>query len=111
MWQVHDLDRIDKHRRLALTAAAVRHAAVGVPEGVEPEMQWFHLHGAVVDGQQIASYLGGDRGVEFLYDLGVTLTDGPSNITGSTVGEILDSLFGHVQWVVGSIEFVSRRPR
>jgi hypothetical protein len=52
VWQVHDLDRIDKHRRLALTAAAaVRHPGIGVPEGVEPEPEWFHLHGAVTDGQ------------------------------------------------------------
>jgi hypothetical protein len=106
VWLVHDLDRIDKHRRLALTAAAVRHAAVGIPEGVEPEVKFFHLHGPVVDGQLIASYLGSHLGVEFLYDLGVTLVDGPASITGATVAETLDSLFNHVAWMVTRIEFV-----
>ena len=108
LWQVHDLDRIDKHRRLALTAAAVRHAAVGIPERFEPEVKFFHLHGAVFDGQRIASYLGAELGVEFLHDRGVTLTDGPASDAGWTLGEMLDSLFNHVHSTVGRIEFASR---
>jgi hypothetical protein len=43
VWTIHDLDRIDKHRRLAVTAAAVRHAAVGIPDGIEPEVKFFSL--------------------------------------------------------------------
>jgi hypothetical protein len=107
VWLVHSLNVIDKHRRLTLTAAAVRHPGFGVPEGVEPEPQWFHVEGAVTDGQRIASYLGDDLGVQFLYDLGVTLTDGPASDAGWMLGEMLDSLFNHVQWMVTRIEFAS----
>jgi hypothetical protein len=102
---------IDKHRRLTVTAAAVRHPGIGVPEGVEPEPRWFHVEGAVSDGQQIASYLGADLGVEFLHDRGVTLTDGPASDAGWTLGEMLDSLFNHVQWTVKRIELASRATR
>jgi hypothetical protein len=107
LWQVHDLDRIDKHRRLALTAAAVRHPAVGVPAGVEPEVKFFHRHGAVFDGQRIASYLGADLGVEFLHDRGVTLIDGPASDAGWTLGEMLNSLLDRVHWTVGCIASTS----
>lgn len=106
-WLVHDLDRIDKHRRLALTAAAVRHPGIGVPEGVEPNPRWFHVEGPVADGDLIASYLGADLGVQFLYDRGVALMDDAAGITGSNIGETLDSLFGHAEFIVGRIEFAS----
>ena len=108
IWLVHSLDVIDKHRRLTLTAAAVRHPGIGIPEGVEPEPQWFHVEGAVTDGQRIASYLGAELGVEFLHDRGVTLTDGPASDAGWTLGEMLDSLLNRVHWTVGRIEFASR---
>lgn len=109
LWQVHDLDRIDKHRRLALTAAAIRHAGVGIPEGIEPEVEFFHLEGRVVHDQLIATYRGAELGVHFMYDRGVTLVDQPADISGSTVGETLDSLFGHVQWTVRRMEFAQPR--
>jgi hypothetical protein len=108
VWLVHSLDVIDKHRRLTLTAAAVRHPGLGVPEGVETAPEWFHVEGAVTNGQRIASYLGADLGVEFLHDRGVTLSDGPAGDAGSMLGEMVDSLFNHVQWTVLSIESPSR---
>jgi hypothetical protein len=107
IWTVHDLDRIDKHRRLAVTAAALRHPAVGVPEGVEPEVRFFHFDGPVVDDQLIASFLGADLGVNFMHDRGVTLVEGPPETSFNTIGETLDSLFNHVLWVVRRIETVS----
>jgi hypothetical protein len=108
LWLVHTLDVIDKHRRLALTAAAIRHVGIGVPEGVEPELRGFHFEGAVTDGQRIASYVGADLGVQFMHDRGVTLTDGPASDAGWPIGEMLDSLLNHVQWTVARIESASR---
>ena len=61
----------------------------------------------MTDGQRIASYLGEDRGVEFLYDRGVTLADGPASDAGWMLAEMLDSLFIQVQSTVTRIEFAS----
>ena len=36
IWQLHNLDRIDKHRRLALTAAALRQPASASPRASSP---------------------------------------------------------------------------
>jgi hypothetical protein len=58
LWRVHELDRIDKHRRLAITTAAVRHPFVTNPAGVEPKPKFFHAGGPVSDGRLLLSYLG-----------------------------------------------------
>jgi hypothetical protein len=110
VWTVHDLDRIDKHRRLAVTAAAVRHAAVGIPDGIEPEVKFFHFEGPVVHDQLIASWLADHLGVEFLHDRGVTLAEGPRERRGNTIGETLHSLFAHILWIVRRIEVASGAP-
>jgi len=105
LWRVHELDRIDKHRRLAVTAAALRHPFVSIPEGVEPETTFFHAEGPVRDGQLLLSYTGADAGVGSYFDLGVAVTD--ANAGADIVAEMLESLLQHVDWVVWRIQAAS----
>ena len=60
------------------------------------------------DGDLLASYLGADRGVSFMFDRGVILLDGPRESTGATVVERLDGLLRDVHWRVGQIERAER---
>jgi hypothetical protein len=46
LWTLHHLNRIDKHRRLALTTAWLDMPAITVPEGVTPRIKWSRAEGA-----------------------------------------------------------------
>jgi hypothetical protein len=76
LWRVHDLDRIDKHRRLTVMAASLGHHLIGVPDGVEPDEKFYFESGPVHDGQLLASYLGAEEGVQYLAELGIVLAEG-----------------------------------
>jgi hypothetical protein len=51
LWRVHELDRIDKHRRLTVTAAAIESPYVTVPDNVEPQIQFLHAEGPSTTGR------------------------------------------------------------
>jgi hypothetical protein len=76
---------------------------IGVPEGVEPDVRFFHESGPVPDGQLLATYLGAEAGVEYIFDRGVALTDGGLGVREFPVGDIRGSLLQHVEWVVSRI--------
>lgn len=112
LWRVHDLDRIDKHRRLTVMAASLGHHGVGVPTGVEPDTKFFIASGPVRDGQVLVTYLGAESGVEYLFDLDVVLVEG--RIPGQpAVDAMLDAFLHYVEWVVWRVNnrsAVSPRP-
>jgi hypothetical protein len=100
VWQVHELDRIDKHRRLTVTAAALESQAIGVPDNVEPDVEFHYASGPVTDEQVLASYLGADAGVEYLFDRSVVVTDGQIGVRDVAVGDLLKTLLQHIAHVV-----------
>jgi hypothetical protein len=103
LWQLHELDRIDKHRRLAVTAASLGHQAIGVPEGVDPDVK-FHLdRGLVTHHQLLATYLGAEAGVEYMFDRSVVLIEDSIGLRQPSVDGLLDSLLRHVEWVLWRI--------
>jgi hypothetical protein len=100
VWQVHELDRIDKHRRLTVTVAALANQAIGVPDNVEPDVEFHYASGPVSDGQVLVSYLGGDAGVEYLFDLSVVVADGRIGVRDAAVGDLLKTLLHRIAYVV-----------
>ena len=63
LWTLHHLNRIDKHRRLALTTAWLDMPAISVPEGVTPRVKWWRAEGPVKDGDLLVTYSGAEAGV------------------------------------------------
>ena len=78
-WRFHPIWQLPQPRpdRQAPQTGAHRRrapsAGISIPEGIEPDSKFFHAEGRVTDGQVLASYLGADRGVGFMYDPGVIL--------------------------------------
>jgi hypothetical protein len=107
LWRIHDLDRIDKHRRLTVMAASLGHHGIGVPHGVEPDQQFHVASGPVEDGQVLATYLGAEKGVEYVFDLDVVLVEGgiPDE---PAVDTMLEGLLRYVEWVVWRVKGASR---
>jgi hypothetical protein len=100
VWQIHELDRIDKHRRLTVTAASLEYHAIGVPDGVEPDVKFCVERGPVKDGQLLATYLGAEVGVQYMFDRNVVVMDGGIGVRDADVGDQLDTLLRHVEYTV-----------
>ena len=80
-------------------AASLGHHAIGVPQGVEPEVEFHVASGPVQDGQLLATYLGADLGVEYLFHRGVVLVeDGIPD--KPAVDTLLDGFLHYVAWVL-----------
>jgi hypothetical protein len=101
LWRVNELDRIDKHRRLAVTAAALENPAVGIPEGVDPRTEFFHAHGPVRNRQMFLRYEGAEAGVQPMWNRGVVVVDaGPDH---QHVVPMLQNLTQRVAWVTHQV--------
>jgi hypothetical protein len=103
LWVLHDLNRIDKHRRLATTTAALDFQYLGVPEGVDPRVSFKRAEGLIRDGDELVTYSGADIGVGAFFDRAVAFAETTHYATGG-VGETLRLLLQRVQWIVAMLE-------
>ena len=76
LWTVHDLNRIDKHRRLTVATAFLDMQFVTTPSGVEPRITFHRAEGPVKDGDRLVTYEGAEAGVDAHFDRGVALGEG-----------------------------------
>jgi hypothetical protein len=95
LWRVHDLDRIDKHRRLAVTTTALSHHAFGVDADADPEIRFYHAEGRVTDGQLLATY---------------RIVEGEAEAANQTVKDTLGHVHRQVAWTVHRVR-VAATPR
>jgi hypothetical protein len=94
LWVLHDLDRIDKHRRLAVATALLAMQYVTTPNPDESDTQFFHPgSAAVIDGQKLVAHRD-QRDVQAHFERGVAINEGASAGRGAV--EVLDQLCGRV---------------
>jgi hypothetical protein len=115
LWQLNELDVIDKHRRLTVTAASLRFHAIGVPEDFDPKAAFSIAAGPVHDGQVLVSYVGRAQGVSHMAERDVALVEPaiqptvePRIVMARPVMDVLASLQGHVIDVVQRMAFAER---
>lgn len=109
LWQLNELDVIDKHRRLAITAATLQHHSLGLPEGVDPETVFFTAGGTVEHGQVLVSYVGKAEGVAHMARLDVALVE-PSIPGARPVIDVLASVQATVLDIVHGIHLAGGTP-
>ncbi|MDA0164610.1 hypothetical protein OM076_30350 [Solirubrobacter ginsenosidimutans] len=109
LWRVHDLDRIDKHRTLTVTTAALSHHAFGVHAEKDPEIRFYYAPGRVQDGQLLATYRT-DSGATYMPDLNLAIVEGEAELANQTISATLAHLHQHVVWTVHRIR-VAATPR
>ena len=102
LWVVHDLNRIDKHRRLAVAAAFLDFQFLTVPKGVEPRVTFARGEGPINDGDVLVVYSGAKVGVEAHFTLGVTLDEG--TMATNALDRHLPVLHQRVHWAVHVLE-------
>ena len=103
LWRMHDLSRIDKHRRIHLTTAYLDLQYVSAPAGLTPKVAFGHAHGPVQDGDVLVSYSGAEEGVDAVATRGVALNE-TGGVREVGVADNLKFLKGHAEWVVGVLE-------
>ena len=105
LWVLHDLNRIDKHRRLATTTAALDLQYLSYPDGVEPRVSFKRAEGPIRDGDELVTYSDAHAGVGGFFERAVAF-DEPTHYRSSRpgVGETLRSLLQRVQWIVAVLE-------
>ena len=103
LWFVHDLDRIDKHRRIHVASAWL-----GMPYVTSPgdptaiEIQWSHAGNTPVnDGDVLLAFSGAEEGVDAHFARGVAIGEGSAQ--GQEVGALLDLLAGKVDVYVATM--------
>jgi hypothetical protein len=106
LWVLHDLNRIDKHRRLATTTAALDLQFLSVPEGVDPRVTFKRAEGLVRDGEELVTYSGAELGVAAFFERAVAFAETTHYATRG-VSETLRSLLQRVQWIVSALERLS----
>jgi hypothetical protein len=77
LWRLHDLSRIDKHRRLAVTTAFLHTPIVGY-SGPDPEVRFFQADGPVDDDDPLVAFSGAEEGVNAILTRDVALDEGPT---------------------------------
>jgi hypothetical protein len=98
LWSLHELDRIDKHRRLALTSAFLDFQFVSIPDGVEPRVKFHRAEGPVKDGDPLVTYSGADKGVHADFTRAVAINEGV--LAGYTVERAIRPIEQRVQWML-----------
>jgi hypothetical protein len=98
LWSLHDINRIDKHRRLAVTAAFLDFQFVTSPSGVEPRVTFHRAEGPVEDGATLVTYSGADVGVDAQFTLDVAINEGVS--AGYAISKLLRPIEQRVDWMV-----------
>jgi hypothetical protein len=106
LWVLHDLNRIDKHRRLATTTAALDLQFISVPEGVDPRVTFKRAEGLIRDGDELVTYSGADVGVAAFFERAVAFAE-PTHYATRGVSETLRSVLQCVQWIVAELERLS----
>jgi hypothetical protein len=103
LWLVHDLDRIDKHRRIHVTAASLRMPYVSSPgDPSDIDIEWGHAGDAPVnDGDVLLTFSGAEEGVNAHLSRAVALDEGPAK--GQEISLLLDLLASRVEVWVGSL--------
>jgi hypothetical protein len=105
LWVLHDLNRIDKHRRLATTTAALDLQYLSAPEGVDPRVSFKRAEGPIRDGDELVTYSLAHEGVRGFFERAVAF-DEPTHGRSSrpAVSETLRSLYQRVEWIVVTLE-------
>jgi hypothetical protein len=100
LWVIHELDRIDKHRRVHLTAYAIAGTELTVP-GDQP-INFLHIDhvggysGPVQDGTEVARYRSGNTKVEVNVTREIALPQG-GPAENEVVGATLQRLRNYVR--------------
>jgi hypothetical protein len=97
LWTLHDLNRIDKHRRLALTTAFLEFQFLGTPGGLEPRVTFHRAEGPVEDGDQLVTYSGASEGVDAYFSRDVAVNE--DVMAGYSVTRLLDPIQARVEWI------------
>jgi hypothetical protein len=95
---LHELNRIDKHRRLAITTAFLDLQFVATPEGVEPRIKFHRAEGPVKDGDPLATYSGADEGVYADFTRGVAINEGP--LARLSIEGALAPIQDRIEWML-----------
>jgi hypothetical protein len=103
LWVVHDLDRIDKHRRIHLTNAWIDLPYVTSPGDPRTlDIQWRHPDNAPVnDGDVLLTFSGAEEGVDAHFSRAVAISEGAAR--GHEVGNLLKRLANQIEIYVGSM--------
>jgi hypothetical protein len=101
LWTLHELDRIDKHRRVALTTAFLDFQFVSVPKDVEPRVTFTRAEGPVKDGDILVTYSGGDMGVDAHFTRDVSVNEGV--MAGYSINRLLTPVQQKVAWIVATL--------
>ena len=97
LWLVHDLDRIDKHRRLTLTTSWLGLQYVTVPEVATDTVQTEFSHpgsAPIKDKDVLVSYMGAEEGVNAHFARAVSINEGTA--AGYALGDLLTTVHGRV---------------
>jgi hypothetical protein len=104
LWNVHSLNRIDKHRRLAVATAFLDFQFVSTPSNVTPRVTFFRAEGPVENDDVLVTH-SSEVGVNAHFTRGVALNEGTSSERG--VQEHLRNLKQRVEWIVNMLETLS----
>jgi hypothetical protein len=99
LWVLHNLNRIDKHRRLAVTTAWLDLPGVSHPTGVTPRITWTRAEGPVKDGDVLVTYSGADKGVNAHLTRAIAIDEGTAG--ENDILRCLTNVQDRVQWIVG----------
>jgi hypothetical protein len=103
LWLVHDLDRIDKHRRIHVTTAWISLPFVTSPgDPTLIDIQWGKAgNSPVSDGDVLVTFSGAEEGVEAHLSRAIAINDGPAQI--QEVGSLLELLARRVEVYVACL--------
>jgi hypothetical protein len=103
LWMLHDLERIDKHRRLHVTTAWLGLQYLTIPEHAgPPRVTYSRVEGPVQHGDKLVTYSGADEGIEAHFTRDVAFNEGPASTW--SVGEALDNIGDRVGWITTTLE-------
>ncbi len=102
LWTLHELSRIDKHRRLALTTAFLDFQFVTTPEGVEPRITFARAEGPVKDGDPLVTYSGADQGVDAHFTRDISIQE--AVMANYSISKLLRPVEQRIQWMVTVLE-------
>jgi hypothetical protein len=102
LWSLHELNRIDKHRRLPITTAFLDFQFLTSPAGVEPRVKFHRAEGPVKDGDPLVTYSGAGQGVDAQFTRGVAVNEGV--MAGYSVERLLEPIQQRVEWIVSVLE-------
>jgi hypothetical protein len=98
LWSVYNLDRIDKHRRLAVTTAFLGVPGVGVPENFAGRLTFARAEGPINDGDIIVTYSGPEEDIYAYLPRSVAINEGTAGDREAVAH--LRNLQQRVEWIV-----------